>query len=167
MRLRTAGARLLLDPEIRGRHLKAWSLRSMVRTDFSRRGLPWARLLLGQRRRSTALNLGWRHRASAAASALLALALFARRPRLALASLLGLVALNWRLYGLLARRGGPRLLVAGIGLHVVHQLTAVAAFGAALVLHAGNRLVPIRRVSLKWRYAPLKRHTDTRGARGG
>ena len=63
----------MLDPAIQGTHLKAWTLRSMVRTDFARRGVPWVALLLRSGHlRSTAattLNLGWRHRASAAACA--------------------------------------------------------------------------------------------------
>ena len=46
MRLRQDGARIVLDPKIRGRHLKHWTPLSMVRTDFGRRGVPWARLLL-------------------------------------------------------------------------------------------------------------------------
>src|SRR5690349_17222010 len=45
-RLRRGGARIVLDPSIRGRHLKAWTPWSMVRTDLTRRGIPWTRLLL-------------------------------------------------------------------------------------------------------------------------
>ena len=40
MRLRRAGAAIVLDPEVRGTHLKRWSLRSMVDTDLRRRGAP-------------------------------------------------------------------------------------------------------------------------------
>lgn len=139
MRLRERGARVLLDPQIRGRHLKAWTLLTMVRTDFARRGVPWMRLLLGERRRgAAALNLGARHRASAAATVLLALATLARRPRLALGSLLTVLALNRGFYGLLGRRGGLRLLLAGIPLHLVHQLTAVASVPVAIVLHLAD-----------------------------
>lgn len=139
MRLHEGGARLLLDPAVRGRHLKAWTPLTMVRTDFSRRGVPWARLLLSNRRASGALNLSGRHRASALASVLLALSLLLGRPRAALAAIVALLGLNRGLYSLLARRGGPRLLVAGIGLHLVHQLTAVAAMAAALGQHARRR----------------------------
>ncbi len=138
MRLRRRGSRLLLDPAIRGRHLKAWTPLTMVQTDFSRRGVPWVRLLLRERRGGTALNLGWRHRASAAATALLALAVLARRPHLALGPLLAVLTLNRELYALLARRGGAPLLLAGIPLHLLHQLTAVAAFGAGLLAHAAD-----------------------------
>lgn len=138
MRLRRRGARLLVDPSIQGRHLKVWTPLTMVHTDFARRGVPWVRLLL-RGGGSAALNLGPRHRASAVASVLLVLATLARRPRTALAALLAVVALNRDFYGLLARRGGPRLLLAGVGLHIAHQLTAVAAVPAALAGHVWDR----------------------------
>lgn len=136
MRLRRDGARIVLDPAIRGRHLKRWTVASMVRTDFARRGVPWARLLLRDGAGSTALNLSRWRRLSAASSVALLGALAARRPRLAAATLVANLALDRDLYALLARRGGPRLLLAGIGLHQLHQLTAVASVPAALVLHA-------------------------------
>jgi hypothetical protein len=139
MRLHERGARIVLDPAIRGRHLKAWSPWTMIRTDFARRGVPWVRLLLARRRRSRALNLGPRHRASAGAATGLALAVIARRPRAALASLLTVLALNRGFYVLLARRGGARLLFAGIGLHIAHQLVAVAAVPVAIAAHAIDR----------------------------
>jgi GT2 family glycosyltransferase len=135
MKLRAAGGRLRLDPTIRGRHLKAWTPLSMVRTDLWRRGVPWARLLLARRHSSGALNLGARHRASAASALVLSLGLIARRPRLAGAALLSLLALNRDFYALLARRGGPSLLVGGVALHVVHLLTAVASVPVAVALH--------------------------------
>jgi GT2 family glycosyltransferase len=139
MRLRRRGARIVLDPRIRGRHLKAWTPASMAKTDFSRRGVPWARLLLRQGSNSTALNLGWRRRANAASSVALLASLLARRPRLAAAALLtNLLLLDRDLYALLARRGGPKLLLAGIGLHQVHQLAAAASVPAALVLHVAE-----------------------------
>lgn len=152
MRLRARGARIVLDPQIHGRHLKAWTVASMVRTDFARRGVPWARLLLEGGGGRGALNLGWRHRASAAASMLLVAALSAfplrRRGKgrqrgpaalLAAAALLAMLGLNRRFYALLARRGGAPLLAAGVPLHLVHQLTAVAAVPAAFVAYLVER----------------------------
>lgn len=135
MRLRRSGAKIVLDPEIRGRHLKRWTPLSMARTDFGRRGVPWLRLLLRERENSTALNLGWRRRASAAASVVFAGALLAHRRRLAVVALLANLALDRDLYALLARRGGPKLLVAGIGLHQLHQLAAAGSVPVALLLH--------------------------------
>jgi GT2 family glycosyltransferase len=139
MRLRRQGARIVLDPEIRGRHLKAWTPRNMVATDFSRRAVPWARLLLRDGGGSTALNLGWKQRASAATSVTLLGSLLARRPRLAAAALIANLLLDRDLYALLARRGGQRLLLAGIGLHQLHQLTAAASVPVAIVLHASEQ----------------------------
>lgn len=139
MRLRRQGARIALDPEIRGRHLKAWSPRTMVATDFGRRGVPWARLLLRDGGDRTALNLGWKRRASAGATVALLGSLLLRRPRLAVAALLASLLLDRDLYVLLARRGGPRLLLAGIGLHQLHQLSAAASVPVAVALHAAEQ----------------------------
>ncbi len=140
MRMRRGGARLLIDPRIRGRHLKAWTPLTMVRTDFSRRGVPWVRLLLRDGGDIGTLNLGWRHRASALASVLVAAAVLGRRPRLAAGSLAAVLVLNRRLYRLLARRGGAPLLLGGVALHIAHQLTAVAALLAGALAHlAGGR----------------------------
>lgn len=138
MRLRRDGARIVLDPRVRGRHLKRWTPLSMVKTDFGRRGVPWARLLLRQGGDSTVLNLGWRRRASAAASVVLLGSLLARRPRLAAAALAANLVLDRDLYALLARRGGASLLFAGIGLHQLHQLAAAASVPAAIVLEAAE-----------------------------
>jgi GT2 family glycosyltransferase len=136
MRLHGAGAAIELDPQILGTHLKRWSLGTMVDTDLRRRGIPWTRLQLERGRVSGALNLGWRHRLSALAAVAAAWAAIARRPRAALAATAALVALNHRFYGLLGRRGGPGLAVAGVGLHVVHHLTAVVAAVAGAIAHA-------------------------------
>jgi GT2 family glycosyltransferase len=138
MRLRRRGGHILLDPRIRGRHLKRWTVADMVRTDFGRRGVPWMRLLLREGSGSTVLNLGWRQRLSAATSVALLGSLLARRPRAVAAALLANGALDRGFYALLARRGGPRLLAAGIALHQLHQLSAVASVPAALFLHVAE-----------------------------
>jgi GT2 family glycosyltransferase len=143
VRLVADGARIVLDPAIQGTHLKAWTLRSMVRTDFARRGVPWVALLLRSGHlRSTAattLNLGWRHRASAAACATGVAGLAFRRPATVLAALLVLLGANREFYGLLARRRGVGEAVVGVGLHVVHHLTALAAVPAGVAVHLRDR----------------------------
>ncbi len=135
MRLRAAQAPIVLDPSVRGAHLKRWTLVSMTRTDFAQRGVPWLRLQLESDSTSTALNLSLRNRAAALASVALAGALLGRRPRLTLAALGAVLALNAPFYRLLARRGGPPLLLAGVALHLIHNLTAVAAVPVALAQH--------------------------------
>jgi glycosyltransferase involved in cell wall biosynthesis len=138
-RLAADRALIVLDPHLLGTHLKHWSLRNMVWTDFTRRGIPWVDLMLRRRQASSALNLGLRHRLSALASMAAVLALVRRRLRLATGATLILVALNARFYMLLARRRGPRMAVIGIGLHALHHLVAVAAVPAGIVAHLLNR----------------------------
>jgi GT2 family glycosyltransferase len=140
MRLAAEGARIRLDPELLGTHLKGWTLGSMVATDLLDRGAPWVGALLRHGRRSSALNLGWRHRLSAAASGAGAAAVLARRPRPALAALSVLLALNASFYALLWRRRGPLTAAAGVGLHALHHLTSIAAvpLGVAAWLKRGR-----------------------------
>lgn len=139
MRLAAAGARMRLDPALQGKHLKRWTLAKMIRTDFRDRGVPWVALLAGNGATPTGLNLGWRHRASAVTSVLLVSSLAARRPRQATVALGTLVVLNAPFYALLLRRRGATEAVAGVGLHALHHLTAVAAVPAGILAHARER----------------------------
>ncbi len=45
-RLDATGERILLVPELQGSHLKRWTFRNMVRTDFRERAVPWMHLIL-------------------------------------------------------------------------------------------------------------------------
>jgi GT2 family glycosyltransferase len=139
VRLCAAGRRVALEPAARGTHLKRWTLRSMVRTDLAARGAPWVALQLDRGAAGGSLNLGWRHRAAAAAAVLAIAAAAARRPRLAGLALAAMAAPNARFYLLLRRCGGLRLALAGVPLHLVHHLTAVASVPAGLALWAGGR----------------------------
>lgn len=132
MRLHADGARIRLDPGLRGTHLKGWTLAEMVQTDLLRRGIPWIELLL-ERGGSTALNLGWRHRLSAVASLVGIAGLATRKPVVAAGAAAGLVALNRSFYSLLLRRGGVTLAATGVGLHALHHLVGAVSvpLGAA------------------------------------
>lgn len=135
MRLTAAGARIDLDPTIRGAHLKRWTVASMTHTDLLRRGAPWVRLALEAGRAPTALNLGWRHRASALAALGASAAGLARRPRAAAGALAALVALNLGFFALLNRRGGPALAIIGLPLLVLHHLAAAVSVPVGLAQH--------------------------------
>jgi GT2 family glycosyltransferase len=140
MRLHAAGRRIALDPRVRGTHLKRWTLRSMLRTDLAARGAPWVALRLERGGAGGAvLNLSWRHRLAAAAAVLAAAGAVAGRGRVAALALVAMVAPNARFYALLARRGGPRLMLAGVLLHLVHHLTAAASVPAGVLLWARGR----------------------------
>ncbi|MFP3899688.1 MAG: glycosyltransferase family 2 protein [Acidimicrobiia bacterium] len=140
-RLHAGGARIVLDPAIQGTHLKAWTLRSMVWTDLARRGVPWVALQVRNRRLCSTLNLGWRHRLSAAA-VVIAVASTMLVPVVTVVGLGAVVGLNRGFYGLLARRLGPTRAAAGVALHCLHHLIAFVAVPAGLASAAWLRLRP-------------------------
>jgi GT2 family glycosyltransferase len=139
MRLAAEGARMTLDPALQGTHLKRWTIGRMIRTDLHGRGVPWVVLLANETSVPRGLNLGWRHRLSAAASIVLVSSLATRRPRQAAFALGTLLALNAQFYALLLRRRGPAEAAAGVGLHALHHLTGACAVPLGLLAHARER----------------------------
>jgi hypothetical protein len=132
MRLNSRGGRILLDPQIQGKHLKTWTLASMIKTDVFRRGVPWLRLVLDHRSGVGALNLGWRNRFGTAVSVLFLVALVLRKFGLASGTLALLVLLDRPFYALVVRRRGFGAAAVSVPLHVVHRLASVVAVPIAL-----------------------------------
>jgi hypothetical protein len=93
------------------------------------------RLLLRHRHSAGTLNLSWRHRLSAGASVAGAGGVLLRKPRLAIGSVVVLVALNRDFYALLARRRGPAHAAAGVLLHAAHHLAGAAGVPVAIAQH--------------------------------
>ena len=141
MRLSRSGARILLDPTVQGKHLKDWSLWSMLRTDLLVRGIPWVGLLLEYRGSASVstLNLGWRHRLSALSCVALVAAAVLRSLWLGAAMLALLVALNFSFYRLLVRREGFPRAVGGVALHVLHYLVGVVAVPIGILVYHWRR----------------------------
>lgn len=143
-RLRALGHRIELRPEIQCTHLKRWTLRGMVATDFTARGIPWMRMLLQEGAVSDfqALNLRPQERLSAALALLTVAALVAAGELLspaglaaAAATLAGMVALNRGFYGFLLRERGPLFLLAAVPLHLVYYVTAAVAAPVGWLTH--------------------------------
>lgn len=135
MRATAAGRRIEIDPALQGRHLKRWTLRSMVVTDVVHRAVPWSRLLLGAGRVPATLNIDWRGRASGvcATAALLSLALLPLLPAALIAAVaLGAVpvALNAGFFRLCARQGGIAFACACIPLHLLYLVYSTLTFAA-------------------------------------
>ncbi len=132
-RLRAKGGKIRLAPDIQVKHHKAWTLTSVLRTDLFDRGIPWTRLLMEKGGLPNDLNLNLRSRISVV-MALAVLAGLALTPfwSVALWVALGsgsvLLWLNRDFYRLLARKGGLRLLVAGVALHWIYQLNCAVAY---------------------------------------
>jgi glycosyltransferase involved in cell wall biosynthesis len=122
MRVAANGGKILLAPDVRCKHLKHWTLASMVITDIVHRATPWTRLIMNSRELPASLNLDWRGRLSGICSVLLAaclaVAVFAPVALwAALACGLVVVALNSSFYGLCARKRGVGFAVASFALH--------------------------------------------------
>jgi glycosyltransferase involved in cell wall biosynthesis len=56
-RLCNAGRRILLDRDLRVKHLKKWTFWGLVKTDVLDRGIPWTELILRDQRMPNDLNL--------------------------------------------------------------------------------------------------------------
>lgn len=138
-RIRLHNYRILLRPEVKVTHLKRWTLKGMIETDFRYRGVAWTRLLIqeGASAPTRALNLQTTQKvctgaAPAAALAALAAAVTATPWLLGVAGALVLLvcAFNVRFYWTLARSQGWWFPFAALPLHLLHYATAAAA-GAA------------------------------------
>jgi GT2 family glycosyltransferase len=140
-RLRRQGHRILLDRELQVKHLKAWTLRSMIRTDIVMRALPWARLILSTGTAPAALNLRTAGRWSVGLTALaLALTVLSPlEPYLLLPAgvvVATIVALNAGFYRFLLRERGLGFAAAAVPLHLVHF--ACCGLGAAWAVLGGR-----------------------------
>jgi glycosyltransferase involved in cell wall biosynthesis len=135
-RIRRLGHRIVLRPQILGTHLKRWTLRDVVRTDYLHRGVPWAWLLVREGRAvpERALNLQLDYRVSTGAACLAVVALAAApvigpRDALVLAALLIAVVamLNLGFYRVLVRRLGILRTIAVFPVHLIHYVSNGAA----------------------------------------
>ncbi len=143
-RMRREGLRVLLCSEIQGTHLKQWTFWQLVRSDIRDRALPWTKLIVREAYLPSDLNLAWESRLSAALAwaAVAALVAALWQPWSlpgAVACLLGLVALNAPLYGLLARRGGIGLALVGFGMHTLYFLYASVTFVLVAIRECARR----------------------------
>jgi hypothetical protein len=108
-------------------------------TDLIYRGAPWIALMLDRGPHAARLNLSGRHGVAAAAFLGAAAAFGTGRTRLAMPAAAGFLALNARFYALLLRRAGPRAAGAGLGLHLAHVMTSVAAAPLGALTFAMDR----------------------------
>jgi len=124
-RLRNAGFTILLDKSLQGKHLKHWNLFSLLRTDISRRAIPWTRLILETGKIPSDLNLKWGQRVSFGLTALaLGFAVLSpMAPRLLVlcgAALLAVLFLNRKLYAFFLRQKGLLFTARCVPLHLLY-----------------------------------------------
>ncbi len=135
-RLRDAGHSIVLDRSVQAKHLKRWTLASLVLTDIRCRAIPWCRLWQRRGGMPQDLNARGHHRISTVLvylvllSSLLALGAGALGSRqamqggllLALVFLAAAVLLNLDLYKFFARNSGLWFAIRAIPLHLAYYL---------------------------------------------
>lgn len=143
-RLRRAGLELVLDPAIQGTHLKRWTLRNMIVTDFQHRGVTWMWLLLteGTSRAPRNLNLRVSEKVCTGLMGVAGLAALAAPivgtwwPLALAAGLLGVIALsNMGLYTFMGRQRGFFFGLATIPLHFGYYVSNVLAVFSGWLAH--------------------------------
>ena len=153
-RLRAAGKRIALCPEIQCTHRKRWTLISLLRTDIYARAVPWTRLILEQGRLPSGLNTDRRSRWSAALLWLAVLActgcLFglgshsrmgaAAFAIFGLVALLGVTRLNADLYRFFFQHGDRRFGLLAVGLHALYLLYSSLVYALLVGLHRMDNL---------------------------
>ena len=143
-RLKALGHRISLDPDIQATHLKRWTLRNMIATDFRDRGVPWTRLLIqrGIVSKSRSLNLRLMERVNtvlvwlSAASAVVALG--ARDARWLIPAVLLLLPVLWfnrHLYGFFRKHRGFWFAFRAIPLHLIYYFLNGTAVGWGWLVH--------------------------------
>ena len=148
MRLRAAGERILLCPEIQVTHLKRWRLAEMVRVDVTCRAIPWTRLLIERPGTGGDLNLELGQKLCVAfvflALGLLAGGLAVPGGRALwvwvwgpLACVVPVLWINRGFYSLCLRHAGAGFALAAVALHLLYYLYSGVAFLAA---HTAHRL---------------------------
>ena len=142
-RIRAAGWKIELDASIECRHLKTWSLATIVHTDLFDRGIPWMRLLMEGRNRLS-LNVRGPERLRTAAvglaAAMIPFSVLAGAPALyalALGVLFLVVLTNVDLYRWFAAQRGWVFALGVVFMNLLYYLTASTAAALGLLLHLG------------------------------
>ncbi|NNF38887.1 MAG: glycosyltransferase [Gemmatimonadetes bacterium] len=147
-RIRDAGWRIALDPDIQSTHLKRWTFWSMVRTDLFDRGVPWMRLLLAEPRPES-LNVGAAERLRTAGVGV-AFGLFAVAAVTAdllavwaaLTLLLAVTLSNPRLFRWFAEHRGWAFAAGVVPFHLLFHFISGWSVVIAAVGHAASRVTP-------------------------
>lgn len=148
-RIYAEGGRILILPDLEGKHLKVWTIKNGIFTDIFRRALPWSRLLIAREGLSNDLNIGWGERLRAGVAGMFFLSLLAILfapglwwVALALIAIIGM--LNHDLFRFFLANGGLVFALKALSFHQIYYVYSAAAYVWCLfechVLGIRNRL---------------------------
>ncbi len=139
-RMKRMGCRILLDKALQVKHLKKWTLGSLLRADIFLRAVPWSRLVLETNQFPDDLNLRLRSRVSTGLVGLLfvtlGLALFRKEFLYGTVVLVALLAaLNLDFYRFLFYRRGLLFAVLSFFMHMLYYSYSGLAFAFCWAIH--------------------------------
>lgn len=148
-RLSAAGYQILLDPSLRGRHLKRWTLWGMILSDVLDRGIPWTQLILKYGRMNNDLNLNSSYRVCVVLAYLavgsLPLAALDARSLFAVPLLLAtLIFLSRRYYSYFFQQRGAWFALRVFPLHFLYHLYNGLSFATGATLYLTNHWFGMR-----------------------
>lgn len=132
-RMRRKGHRILLDKQLQAKHLKRWTLKSMLHADIFCRAVPWSMLIFESKGMVNDLNLQTTDRISAGllGLSLLILPFSLLKPQLLLlvVVLLAMIPiLNHKLYRFFFQQKGLGFAILAFPLHLLYYLYSAATF---------------------------------------
>lgn len=132
-RLRKAGGKILLEPDLKSTHLKVWRFLNLIHTEVFCRAIPWSKLMLQHTGIVDDLNVSGAERVRALLAGLLLLvlcaSLFGLVPWWVLTVIVVLVVYsNWDLFSLFLRRKGLLFAIGGLAFHQLYYLYSSLAF---------------------------------------
>jgi len=132
-RLRAAGGRILLIPELQSTHLKVWRFLNLIHTEVFCRAIPWSRLIFEQPEMAGDLNVSPAERMRAVLAGLFFLVLLAVLFGLIpwwgiLPAFAGVTLVNLELAKLFVRMKGLVFALLGILFHQIYYLYSSVAF---------------------------------------
>lgn len=138
-RLRAAGGRIRRVPQIRGTHLKRWTLAQVIKVDIFHRAIPWTQLMLRYPGAFDDLNVKGSERLKALLAAAFTLSLVASlfgalSYWIPAVLLIGAFISNRELATLFLKRRGPVFMLAGLLFHQLYYHYSSAVFVSCFAL---------------------------------
>jgi len=132
-RLREAGGRILVLPEMKGTHLKVWRLFNLIHTEIFCRAIPWSQLMLSRSGLVDDLNVGVRERVRAVLAGALMLSIFAAiisfsSPWLVVIMFVIVLISNGSLVKFFYRKKSWFFAIGGLLFHQIYYVYSSAAF---------------------------------------
>ena len=132
-RMRAKGHRILLDKQLQAKHLKRWTLKSLVHADIFCRAVPWSMLIFESKGMVNDLNLQTTDRISAGllGLSLLLLPFAVLKPQLLLLILVLLALipiLNHKFYRFFYHRKGLAFAILAFPLHLLYYFYSASTF---------------------------------------